>query len=228
MDFAVTLILSTINHIFSVKFTKYRTVHIEGRVTGPGKAEKVKLIALLEGKSDAILDGWFKVVAETYPDETTRFLGDRKNRFANPVGHAIRQGLKGLLGGLLRGEGAEAMAPHLDEIVRIRAVQKFDPSRAVSFIFDLKTILRKEAAKQGEGDLSGELATLEDGVDRLALQAFDNYMACRETLFNIRIKEIKDSAAIQSRNMRKEASGHNRGNTLHGKNSLGGGKDDAR
>jgi hypothetical protein len=83
----------------------------------------------------------------------------------------------------------EAMAPALDAVVRLRAVQGFRPSEALSFVFDLRAI----AAEAG-----GELPPLLDGrshldgrIDRLALMAFDRYMACREQIASLREKELQ-------------------------------------
>ena len=162
-------------------------------------ADSVEIIKILKEKQQTILDKWFQNVAESYPEETTQFLGRKGDRFANPVGHALRQGLGGLLEGLLSEAQPEDLAPHLDEIVRIRAVQEFSPSVAVMFIFSLKKIARDVC---GEEQPQG-LPDFDAAVDRLGLQAFDNYMACRERLFEIKVKELRDMVAIQTRNMWK-------------------------
>jgi hypothetical protein len=159
----------------------------------------VDIAEILKERKQTILDSWFQNVAESYPEETTRFLGRKGDRFANPVGHALRQGLGGLLEGLLSGAQPEDLAPHLDEIVRIRAVQEFSPSVAVKFVFSLKKIVSDvcgEEQPKGREDFDA-------AVDRLGLQAFDNYMACRERLFEIKVKELRDMVAIQTRNMWK-------------------------
>jgi hypothetical protein len=148
---------------------------------------------------------WFQDVAKTYPEETTRFLQNRADRFANPVGHAVRRGLEGVLDSLVAGAEREEIASHLDEIVRIRAVQQFSPSGALSFIFSLKDIVRRVCAAERSAEAEAELKEFDSRIDRLALLAFDNYMECRETLFEIKVKELKDLVAIQTRNMWKSA-----------------------
>jgi len=50
-------------------------------------------------------------------------------------------------------------------------------------------------AKNG-GILPAELADFEAAIDRAALQAFDIYMACRERLFQIRIRELQDGTHV--------------------------------
>ena len=149
---------------------------------------------ILDRKKKAVLDRWFQEVADSYPAETSLFLRSRQDRFANPVGAAVHGGLKGLFEGLLSGADSEGLAPILDDIVRIRAVQKFSPSEAVSFIFALKGIIR-EVAEHEKGDPT-DVEAMDARIDRLALQAFDNYSACREKLYEIKLRELRDRIAI--------------------------------
>lgn len=175
------------------------------------------MIAVLESRKNDVLERWFQAVADSYHDETSAFLGSRRNRFANPVGHAVRQGIEGVVAGLIAGAPDEELATHLDEIIRIRAVQKFSPSEAIAWVFALRPIVR---------DLRGdvEVTGLDENVERLAKLAMDIYMSCRETLFEIRIRELKEQVDIQSRNVWREAAGQAHTTTNHGKDTLGGAK----
>ncbi len=154
------------------------------------------LADLLNKRKKLILQKWFDAVLETYPADGRKFLGDRKNRFANPVGASLYEGIEGLYERLLDGTDPESadFAQFLDRIVRIRAVQEFSPSQALGFLFPLKTVIREvvrqETPAKGLGE---ELLALERKIDRLVLLAFDKYTECRERLFEIRIREIKDS-----------------------------------
>jgi hypothetical protein len=74
----------------------------------------------------------------------------------------------------------ERIAPALDALIRIRAVQDLTASQAVGFVFLLKPILRELAPVDD---------SLNDRIDRLALMAFDKYMQCREQLADIRVNE---------------------------------------
>ena len=77
----------------------------------------------------------------------------------------------------------------LDSIIRIRAVQDFTPSEAVSFVFLVKTIVLQELGNQIE---VGELQDFYNNIDRIALIAFDVYMGCREDLFEVRVREVEN------------------------------------
>jgi hypothetical protein len=151
----------------------------------------------LTARRQAILERWFQAVLATYPEETARFLTGGSDPFANPVGHTLRQGLERLLDGLVADAPDADFAAAIDGIVRIRAVQEFAPSTAVGFVYTLRGILREELA--GAGLDAAAAAALERGVDRLALVAFDAYMRCREKIFEIRVREIKESQLLAAR-----------------------------
>lgn len=147
---------------------------------------------LLQEKKAAILKRWFVLVVETYPDESGRFLKYQKDRFANPLGHTLTQGLDKLYVEVVAGVDPERAAPALNDIVRIRAIQNFSPSQAVAFVFILKNVIReilKDELRKPE--LQEDLLKVETRIDQLALQAFDQYMGCREKLYDLKTNEFR-------------------------------------
>ena len=85
------------------------------------------------------------------------------------------------------------MAEHLDPIVRIRAVQDFSPAEAVGFVFLLKRVVRQELGGEiRQNRAESQLLDFESQVDDLALKAFDLYMLCREQIYQLRAREIKN------------------------------------
>lgn len=138
---------------------------------------------------DAVFDRWIKSVIEAYPDETAKFLKEQPNRFANPVGASLREGLADILDGVIAGSDPEDLREALDLVIRVRAVQEMAPAAAVGFIFDLKLIVREMVADGGS--ISEEFAR---SIDRLALVAFEVYMKCREQLWSIRAEEIRNQS----------------------------------
>ena len=146
---------------------------------------------LLEKKS-TILKRWFDVIVETYPSETSNFLKKQKNCFANPVGYNISQGINGIFDELLSEVDTDKVSPFLDNIIRIKAVQDFFPSQAMSFIFLLKKAIRESLGnKIHETHISEELLLLDSKIDDLALLSFDIYMKCRERVYEIKADEVK-------------------------------------
>ncbi len=148
------------------------------------------LKGLLKENREKILNNWFEAIINTYPEETVRFLKKTKDKFHNPVGQTIREGIEGILEELI-GEGeTEKITPFLDRIIRVRAIQDFTPSEAVAFIFKLKEIVRAELGSQAVSP--EELRLFDNKIDELALRTFDIYMSCREKIYELRATELRN------------------------------------
>jgi len=176
---------------------------------------------LLSEKRAAILERWFEMVLDSYPADTSSFLKQQKNQFANPVGAAISQGINGIFEELLSGKDSDTISTFLDNIIRVRAVQDFTPSQAVAFIFQLKKVIREELQKEiSENQLSDELFTIEARIDKMAMLSFDIYVKCREKIYEIKANEVKRSTfrLLQMANLINDADGHEP--ALKGSNNL--------
>jgi hypothetical protein len=108
------------------------------------------------------------------------------------VGAAIVDATRELFDHMLDWQDAGKIAASLDTLIRIRSVQDFSPSQAISFVFLLKKLLRDEFFKpmQESGSL-GELLRFEAKVDNLAMMSFDIYAKGRETIYRLRVDEVK-------------------------------------
>jgi len=144
------------------------------------------LKSLLLEKKDSLVDKWFDQIAGLYPIQTTVFLKGNKGQFSNPVGYSLRVGLSNIMEEIVSDFNEESIKKSLDDIIRIRAIQDFKPSEAVSFLFFLKQVVYQEMGSQTN---SQEIIEFDNRIDRLALIAFDIYMKCREDLCNVRVKE---------------------------------------
>lgn len=148
---------------------------------------------LLNEKKADILKLWFDAVAATYAEETASVLKKKKAQFTNPVGYTLGEGLEQLYDALLKGMLPDTVSRYLDSMVRLRAIQDFAPSEAVSFIFRLKKIVRtalgpEALAQQGT---AADLEAFDSAVDDLALYAFDLYMKCREKIYELKANEAR-------------------------------------
>ncbi len=153
----------------------------------------MKLEELLTEKKAAILRRWFDVILATYPADTSNFLKKLKDRFTNPVGHTIMEGLEDIFDSLLGDADREKISRFLDDIIRVRAVQDFTASQAISFIFDLKKVVREEVEQGGKGEIPyEELLALYEKIDAIALSSFDIFMKCREKLYDIKANELRN------------------------------------
>ncbi|MGC2063852.1 MAG: RsbRD N-terminal domain-containing protein [Thermodesulfovibrionales bacterium] len=153
----------------------------------------MSLSSLLSDKRSIILSNWCNAVIAGYPQDTSNFLRKNDNRFANPVGHTINDSFGHILDALLSGAGPEDSVVFLDNIIRIRAVQDFSPSQAVSFMFTLKKVVRDVMVQDKTNVVErDELLLLDEQVDAFALASFEIYMQCREKLYDIKANELKN------------------------------------
>lgn len=149
---------------------------------------------LLARRKTTIIKDWFALAVETYPPDTASFLKRQKDPFANPVGRTISRGLEALFNELLKEMDYEIITSFLDPIIRIRAIQNFSPSQAVSFIFLLKKAIRKNIKKGAlEEQLFNELLLFESKIDKLALIAFNLYMQCKEKIYDLKANEMRNT-----------------------------------
>ncbi len=151
----------------------------------------MELSKFLTDNQKGICAQWTDAIIKTYPDEGAKFFSGSSNQFANPVGHTFRSNIEKIFMTLLRGGDVAECSTDLDGILRIRAVQGFAPSVALSFLPALKEIVRRELAKTGRVQEMDE--TLHDWnvrVDRLTMHGFDLYMACREVLWKQKANQL--------------------------------------
>jgi len=147
------------------------------------------MIRALEERRPAVEDRWAALILDTYPDQSGQLFAKVKDRFRNPVGTTIRRSVGVLVGGLLGRETPDEVDRALGDLVRLRAVQDFTPAQAVGFIFQLKRALREELPAPDGEDGHSSLADLHQRIDDLALRAFDQFMECRERIYQIRARE---------------------------------------
>ncbi|HUU79941.1 MAG TPA: RsbRD N-terminal domain-containing protein [Acidobacteriota bacterium] len=157
---------------------------------------EMNLANFLSEKRSSLVKKWSNLLIETYPDDAQRFLKKERDQFANPVGHVITKEIGALFDELLKDGDTNRIYSCLQNIVRIRAVQDFKPSQAIAFVLQLKKLIREDL-KEGSmgGDLSGELESLEDRIDQMALLAFDIHSECREKIYELRVKEVKNQVS---------------------------------
>jgi hypothetical protein len=152
---------------------------------------------------DAVARQWLAGTLGGYPSSASRFLSGEKDRFRNPVGHAIREALPVLLAELLGEMNLDRITPMLDQVVRMRAVQDFTASQAVGFVFALKDAVRSE-------DPAGLTPELERRIDRMALLAFDLFVECRERMNEIRLNEARRGTYVMRRAGASQSGGEDR------------------
>jgi len=163
----------------------------------------------LRQKSASIAERWLTAALAAYPADSAAAFRRQRDPFANPVGHALRTGTRAAVDALLEGRTSEEICSHLDDVLKMRAVQELQPSQAIGFVFSLKEAVRGELRSDGStlecGDssppLASELAELDRCIDRVALAAFDLYTRYRGQICELRINEVKRNVAEIARRM---------------------------
>jgi len=140
----------------------------------------------------AILEKWLERTLASYPSQTSQFWLHEKDRFRNPVGHTLREGLVVLLDEIAGEMDPAKIRPALEEIVRLRAVQDFTAGQATGFVFLLREILYEEL----EG---GGPPAWQKRIDETALLAFDLFMRCREEIYEIKAREAQRGVYVWER-----------------------------
>jgi hypothetical protein len=141
-----------------------------------------------------IVAAWCESIVTSYPEQTAAFLRKKGDRFDNPVGVTLAENTDQLVDQLLGEMDRDAMVLLLDGIIRIRALQHFTASQAVRFVFDLKGIVADKVSPSDEDQAA--LAAITTRIDEMALMAFEVYMKCRETLYEIRANDARRQTSI--------------------------------
>jgi len=156
----------------------------------------MNLSELLAQNRSSIVKKWCDLVLDTYPKQSRNFLSKQKDRFANPVGRSIFEGIESVYDELVDEADADKITLFLDNIIRVRAIQEFSPSQAVGFIFGLKKVIKDELESEiRQEGISEEWAAFDSRIDSLALLCFDVYTKCRQEIFDIRVNEVKNQSS---------------------------------
>lgn len=151
----------------------------------------MRIEEFLKQQKTVILELWANSVLDTYSPDGSKIFKTRKDRFSNPVGYNVRQGLTDVYDAFCEKTESEKGVSALEELVKVRAVQDFSPAESVSFVFFLKRIVRERCRKEKVLFTDDDLSVLDSRLDALALRVFDLYMACREKLYQIQMNEYK-------------------------------------
>jgi hypothetical protein len=143
---------------------------------------------LLSDKRSHIIKRWQDAIITSYPKDSQGFFKRTKSQFANPVGSIITKEIETLYDKVIANDDPEKIASCLDTIIRVRAVQDFSASQAVVFVLQLKDIIREELGNMQSPDMDA----LDRQIDRLLLTAFDVYAKCRQQIYEIRVREVKN------------------------------------
>lgn len=159
----------------------------------------MSLKSLLSSRKKDIIKKWQERIFHLYPADSKKFLNSETDQFSNPVGYSIKEKTESLFDTLVDEDefNQEKVESILDEVIRIRAIQDFSPSQAVTFIYLLKDVITDELRSSSEPvkDMFPDAVSFYDKIDRAVLTAFDIYSKCREKLFEIKVESAKNQVS---------------------------------
>ena len=152
---------------------------------------------------DLLMDNWTTVLAQwedrtlsTYPEGGVAALKRQKDQFGNPVGFNVSRTIEELFNFLCDKKELDEVLPQVEDLIRIRAVQDFSPSRALAFVGMVKPVVKELCRKKKITPEFEEWYDFERKVDLITMHAFDLYLGCRERLFQTRINELRRGTHI--------------------------------
>ena len=123
---------------------------------------------LLAQKKVSIVNKWTGLILNTYSEETLKFLKSQKNQFSNPVGNIISNNAEMIFDEIVSGGSIEKINSLLIDIIKIRAVQDFTPSEAVSFVYLLRKVICEELKESlKDKNCREEYSVFEEKIDKI-------------------------------------------------------------
>jgi hypothetical protein len=151
----------------------------------------------LKSRRTEIVQRWLECAVRNFNPETRRFLIAETDRFQNPIGHALCEGLPLVFDAILEGGGLKRVIPALDPMVRILALQP-GGSNLAEFFGCLEGILLHELSREGSSAADGGFpAELHGRFDELAALARDLETGCFAQIGEIRAREAKRRSHVE-------------------------------
>ena len=135
---------------------------------------------------------WLAAAAAVYGGLIGKHAVTESDPFRNPIGHTLRRSLGALAREFFGPMDEAAIDAAFGEIMALRSIQDLSLERAVGFVFRLRGIAREEVPQM-------DAAEAEARIDRLALSAFAQYLACRERLAALRLNEQLRAIGVDRR-----------------------------
>ena len=142
---------------------------------------------------------WLAAAAAAYGGLIAEHAMAGRDPFRNPIGHTLRKNLAALVREFFGSMDETAVDAAFAEIMALRSIQDLSVERAVGFVFTLRDIAREQAPQMQGVDADGR-------IDRLALSAFRQYLACRE-----RLAELKLNEQLRAIGVARRRAAHSRG-----------------
>ena len=147
-----------------------------------------------------ILKQWYQEVLESYPPQARIMIQSTADRFDNPIGFTLHDGIREILAALIDEKTLEEIDPALALVIKLKAIQEKTDSSPMDFLYTLKRIIREHCgAYSGSFTAVKELLELEDRIDQIMERAQSIFVDSREKLLELQVNEMKNKTHMLRR-----------------------------
>lgn len=143
---------------------------------------------------------WLAAAAAAYGGLIAEHAMAGRDPFRNPIGHTLRKNLAALVREFFGSMDETAVDAAFAEIMALRSIQDLSVERAVGFVFTLRRIAREHSPQMRASEI-------DERIDRLALSAFRQYLACRERLGQLKLNEQLRAIGVARRRAARDGGG---------------------
>lgn len=154
----------------------------------------------LIGDRKKILKEWYQEVLGSFPKQSHALISSNTDRFANPIGFTLNDAIAEIFSALVGDKSLDEIAPALERIIKLRAIQGGRESAQLGFLLALKRIVRERCGAYSSGFSEvGALLEIEDRMDEILLRAYEIYVRSRELILELQVNEIKNKTHMMRR-----------------------------
>lgn len=152
------------------------------------------------GDRKKILREWYQEVLGSFPKQSHALIASNTDRFANPIGFTLNDAIAEIFSALVGDKSLDEIAPALERIIKLRAIQGGREAAQLGFLLSLKRIVRERCgAYSAEFTEVGALLEIEDRMDEILLRAYEIYVRSRELILELQVNEIKNKTHMMRR-----------------------------
>jgi len=151
----------------------------------------MEIFEFLKKNKSEIVEQWRQAIIDTYPKDAGKFLLDKEDRFANPIGYFIRTEIPVIYDEIINQMDEAILRDSLATILKIRAVQEFTTSEATGFIYFLKAIIQNQYSPHLNNNTIKEFLKFEKRIDKISSIIFDIFLDMKTKIIEIKFNEVK-------------------------------------
>lgn len=152
----------------------------------------MSLCERIRGNRTKILKQMLKEVLETYPDQARPLIAIGSDRFGNPLGATLSEGVEEIFEVVADLKSIDEIDLPLERMFKLKAIQEGKTNESLDFLFSLKTIIRNDCkADVHDPDEIKEWLEIEERIDQIVKRGLQVFITSREKLLELQVAELK-------------------------------------